>query len=175
MTFTAIILLLIALLFFVFTRTTYVYIYYEKKLQLEFHFVIFSFILKYKEKNKSRSQITLGFYSALIKSLLSFSESAEIRVSALRIASHGSGKFERLFPVPYGIGALISMLFAYLDQKAKKITLDDDAVILTPDAEETVIKLKLYTEFYNLAYLLFKILLDLKKHRKKRKFLYVGN
>ncbi len=175
MTLTAIILISLALIFFILTRTTYVYIKYEKEFSLEFHFVIFSFTQKFNKKSKNKGPAPL-FYTSLIRHLNKLLNVSEVKVMQVCISpSSKTDSYERLFPIPYGIGALFSAIFAYFKQNTKKITIEDNAVILTPSSTETKIEFRLYTELYNLLILLIKVTFDLIKYRKKRKLSNVGN
>ncbi len=175
MTFTAILLIILALGFFILTRTAYIYIKYKREFCLEFHFVIFSFALKTDERDRSSESLKLAFYSSLLKRLSRLIKRSEVRVMRLSLKNQSSDKAELTFPFPYGLGALISMLIAYFENNSKKLTIEDNAIILTPDTSDTEIELRLYTELFNIITALVLLTFDLYKNRKKRKLSYVGN
>ncbi len=174
MTAVAIFLIVFALLFYIVTRTTYLYLRYDGEFRLQIHFVIFSLTLVNLGRDKGNG-VSLGFYSSLIKNLGRLCRLSRIRIMRFSVASDRGNDFTGKFSLAYGISAAFSALFAYLEQNSKKITIEDNAVILTPDNNDTLIEVRLYTELYNVVISSAKLIFDLIKYSKKRKIRYVGN
>ncbi len=167
MTIAAILLTDFALMIFILTRTTYVYIKYNRVFSLEFHFVIFSLTLDLPAKNNT-DNIAHAFYPILLKRITNLIECCYIRVIRISIKNKRNERFEYFFPASYGRFALISAILAYLNNKSKKITIEQNAIVLNPDNAETAIDIRLYTELFKLLSMLFKLLFDLKKFSKKK-------
>ena len=173
MTVIAVILLILSILFLIFTRTTYCYIKYDGKFTLEFHFVIFSLTLTIPTKKSNERRPKLSFYPRLVNSLIKLLSVSEIEIKKLHLPTAGSEEIGRIFTLKYGVFSLFSSLFAYLEENTKRITVNEDSLILYPDDKSFHLDLRLYTELYNIVFCLFRIFPKMKF--KKRKKVYVGN
>lgn len=176
MTAVSLILLVSALVFYILTRETYVVILYNNGIRIEFHLVIFSLILTEGEDEKGGVRPKIKFYTFLIKRLARLSERSCIRVNSIRLSKLKSLFSPDEITSSYIYHALISSLIAYLYQKSKKLTLENNALVLIPDSQDiSYVDIHLSTELYNIVYALTKILFDYRKYKKRGKLKNVGN
>jgi len=169
-------LLIFSILFFILTRETYVYIIFEKGLRLEFHLVLFSLILTEREGEKGQTKLKFRFYSSLAKRILRLSEKSCINVKRIYPAKLNSLLSPEKIVKPYFYNALISGLLAYFFGKSKRITMEDNALVLIPDKNDgSIVDIRVSSELYNILTALALILFDFQKYKRKGKRKNVGN
>ena len=169
-------LLIFCILFFILTRQTYVYIFYDERLTLEFHLVIFSLVLRERKEEKNGEKPSVGFYFSLLKRISSLSEKSFISINKIYISKIQGHLAPKNIFVCYLYQSVISGFIAYFFGKARRLRLEDNAVTLIPDANDSnIVDIRVYSEFYNILSALLKILFDFYKFRKKGRKKHVGN
>ena len=170
MTALATLFMLLAIIIFVITRQTYVFASYDGELRLQFHLVFFALHLSEREDGDGSGRSAgFSFYTSLLGRLRSLAQRSAVAVETVQLKSRLALPFPFASLYPASVNAGVSLLLAYLFNNSKKLKLDDNVFISAPDSENDLIRLRLYTELYNLLFTLTLILLDLHKSRIKYK------
>ena len=174
MPFVYIVLSFATLILFILAQDVYVRIYYDEEFEVSFNFVLLAFALskdkdpkKPKAKQKKRKR-RLGseFYFLLLRHISGYAEYCEVTVNRLKIPRISFGRGTLLLP-SHDFGWSASLLIAYLDSKATKLTLRDNALILDPDTG-TAIDLYFKSTYFNMLKFMIRLWLEYKNHVGKR-------
>lgn len=174
-----IILSVITIILFVLAQNVYVRISFDGGLGVEFNFVLLAFVIsdkrtKRKKAKKKRGQ-SLGraFYFVLFRRIIDFSEGCEVIVKRLALPSISFGREELSLPT-HDFGWSSSLLLAYLDSKATKLTVNDNALTLIPDNGGICIDLVFKSTYFSMLKFLIRLWRDYRKTKREREIENVG-
>ena len=168
------------LILFVLAQDVYVRISYDEELEVSFNFVLLAFTLSQREKKekKKKKKRNSGkkpgreFYFTLLRRISYYAEGCEVIIKRLCVPRITFGR-EGL-PLPeHDFGWSASLFIAYLDSKATKLTIDDNALTLSPDGK-IVIDLSFKSSYFSMILFMIRLWRDYRKNQTKREIENVG-
>ncbi|MBQ8302220.1 MAG: hypothetical protein IJX97_01560 [Clostridia bacterium] len=157
------------LLFYVSTRKTKIKIKKQDRMKIELHLQLIAFeffIKKSKEqKGKKNKENSKHKRKRIITTVLRVVRKGELHIERLALPYPNTDSLSFTRPFRYRI--LISSLIAYLETKAKKITLSDNAIILSPDINALQYDLTVTCKLYELIYAVVVLTVGILKEREK--------
>lgn len=149
------------LFFFIFTRKIWVRLIKEKNLEIQLHLPLLAIHLtdsKNKKENKNKEKLGARAYIKVVAGTLERIKSCELVIKRVILPCKTEGFGALTLVRPFGYQGLIYAVIAYLKTKAKNLSLEDNAIISSPDVTEMqfhiTAKLRLYQLIY--AYMTFK-------------------
>ena len=124
---------------------------------------------KKNKKNKRKPKKPTAYYVSLIRRLLKLSEVSEVHISQLVLPVSKIEYASLEATRPWGYHTLISTMLAYLGSQSKKLTIDDNAIILNPDEENLKLNIIFKVRLFYLLRAILYLRKDDVKHKKQRK------
>lgn len=173
-------LLLSFLLFYILTRVTWVRIIKGESFKAEIHLPIFSIHLIKRDDNGDNKKKTsekdkpLFFgYIRIITGVVARMKNAKIEVKKILLPVNTEDFDKSAILRPLRQHALICAFIAYLRTKTEKLTLDDNAITLSPDIDVlhcyVTIKLRLYQLIHGLLSVRHSIYEEKKRTKGERR------
>ena len=172
-----IILILSFLFFFILTRKIWVRIIKKEILRVEFHLPLLSLHLigdNNKKKKKETDKLSTRAYIRVIAGTLSRVKDCEVIVKEITLPLKTNSFSGMSLVKPFGYQGLIYAIIAYLQTKAKKLTLNDNAIISSPDVTETQYYVTVKLRLYQLIYALLTFRRGIYEEKRARRINYVG-
>lgn len=165
-----ILILLLALTFWV-TRVCIIKIIKDRVFTVEFHFIFFAIVLTERKRRKNGRHLP-SFYIDVFKRISQIAPLCEIEINELSIKRE-IPEFERkAFTMPYRYHTAISAALAYLGEKAQKLTVNENKVVLSSQENpQTKFNITIRIMLFHLLSQLAKWLIRFIK-RKRRKEVY---
>lgn len=166
-----IVLSIVTLVLFVLAQDVYVRITYDEELRVSFNFVLLALSLSKEDKAKKKKKVKkkrLGreFYLLLIKHVSEYAEGCEVIVKRLSVPYISFSRGE--IPLPrHDFGWSASLIIAYLDSKALKLTIENNGLTLIPD-NRTVIDLAFKSTYFSMLYFMIRLWRDYRKTKRER-------
>lgn len=151
-------LILMFLLFFILTRKVWVRVIKEEKLRVQFHLPLLALHLISEDKSKQTEskdkKLSTRAYIRVIAGTLARIGECELLIKRI-ILPCKVGSFDGMALVrPFGYQGLIYAVIAYLKTKTQRLSLEDNAIISSPDVTRAryyiTAKLRLYQLIYAL-------------------------
>ena len=158
------------LFFFILTRKIWVRVIKENRLRIEIHLPLLALCLQArKERKADRGEGALGArsYIRVIAGVLSKIGDCELLIKRIALPCR-TEKFGALTLVsPFGYQGLVYTFIAYLKTKTKRLAIEDNAIISSPDIKEAqfYITARLYLFQFIRALMTFKRGVDEEKKR----------
>ncbi len=156
----------ITLILFILAQDVFVRVYYDEEFELSFNFVLLAFALskeekKKKKKSKSKKKPGKEFYFLLLRRISDYAEGCEVIIKRLSVPQITFGRGD--LPLPHHDFSWSASLFiAYLDSKALKLTVSDNALTLSPDGK-TVIDISFKSTYFSMLIFMIRLWRDYKK------------
>ncbi len=155
-------LILSFLFFFVLTRTVWLRIIKEKQTRVQLHLPLLSIQFggdsKRKDKKEKNKQLSARAYIRVAAGTLARTKDCELVIKRVVLPCRTESFGTLTLVTPFGYQGLIYAIIAYLKTKTRRLALEDNAIISSPDVNEIqyyiTAKLRLYQLIY--AYLTFK-------------------
>ena len=166
-----IVLSLITLILFILAQDVYVKICYDEELEVSFNFVLLAFALSKERKNKKKKtrkptkKLGREFYFLLLRRVSDYAEDCEVIIKRLAVPSLAFGREGLILP-EHDFGWSASLFIAYLDSKATKLTIYDNALTLYPDGK-TVIDLSFKSTYFSMLMFMIRLWRDYKKIKRE--------
>ena len=129
--------LIASLLIILFTRYSKVRFIIYEGLRVEITFTLFTLDLSDFGGGEKRSRAPFSFYRGVVSTVIELIERSEVMLERLAVPRDAESLPERaVYTSPYKYHIVISALIAYIEAKAKKLNIRDNAVILIPDGDE---------------------------------------
>lgn len=165
------------LILFILAQDVYVRICYDEELEVSFNFVLLAFNLskedeKKKEKKTKKRKLAREFYTLLLRHVSEYAEGCEVIIKRLSVPSISFGRGDLPLPA-HDFGWSLSLIIAYLDSKATKLTIDDNALTLIPDGK-TVIDIAFKSTYFSMLLFMIRLWRDYKKTKREREIENVG-
>lgn len=178
----SILMILSFMLFFTITREAMVKIIKLDRLRIEIHLQLFAYIWTKKDKNdnadtekqrKKQKRFSKDKRDRIIAAIRRILRKGEARINRLALpydeAEFDKGAFLR--PIRYRI--LAYTFIAYLKTQTNRLTLGDDAIILSPDIDKLQYDLTVKCRLYELLYALLTLYIGIKKEKRQARENYV--
>nr|MBE6545423.1 hypothetical protein [Oscillospiraceae bacterium] len=175
----SVLMILSFIIFFSLTRESMVKIIKKDRLRIEVHLQIIAYIWTKKDnsdnanKSKRKKRFSKEKRDRIIAAIRRVIRKGEVRVNRLALP-YDEGNFDKasvLRPVRYRI--LAYTLIAYLSTKTNRLTLRDDAIILSPDIDNLQYELTVKCRQYELLYALWTLYIGILKEKRQVKKDYV--
>ncbi len=171
-------LILLFLIFFVLTRVVWVRIIKKEVLRIEFHLPLLALYLigdkdKKKKKKKETEKLSTRAYIRVIAGTLARVRECEVNVKEITLPYKADSFSGFTLVKPFGYQGLIYAVIAYLQTKAKKITLEDNAIISSPGITETHYYFTVKLRLFQLIYALLTFRRGLYEEKRARRIKYV--
>ena len=160
--------LLLGLLTALISEYSEVFLIIHEGLRVKICFALFSVELSNFKDGRKRRKDQGGFNPRIWREISNALEHSEVRIRRVNIPESENADYSDITP-RYRYSGLLSAFSAYLDSKARKITVDDNAFILIPDEDSKfslIISMKIRT--YRLLGAIHRI------WKEKREKHYVG-
>ena len=169
---TYIVLSVATLILFILAQDVFVRIYYDEELEVSFNFVLLAFALSKKKgekkpKKEKKKKLGREFYFTLLRRISDYAEGCEVIIKRLALPSISFGRGD--LPLPsHDFGWSTSLFIAYLDSKATKLTVSDNALTLNPDGK-IAIDLAFKSTYYSMLVFMLRLWRDSRKINAKEK------
>ena len=165
------------LILFILAQDVYVRIYYNEEFEVSFNFVLLAFALSKengtrKKKKKRRQKLGREFYFLLWKRVSDYAEGCEVIINRLSVPQISFGRHDLSLP-RHDFGWSASLFIAYLDSKAIKLTISDNALTLNPD-DKTTVDLAFKSTYYSMLMFMIRLWRDYRKIKREREIKNVG-
>ena len=173
-----IILIFSFLCFFILTRVVWVRIIKRDVLKLEIHLPLLAIHLvfpkKEKAKKKETEKISTRAYLRIIAVTLKRVWDCEIMIKEINLPCKTDSFSGLTLVKPFGYQGLIYAAIAYLKTKAKHLTLEDNAIISSPDITEAQYHITVKLRLFKLIYALLTFRRGIYEEKRARRLKYVG-
>lgn len=166
----SVLLLLSFCIIFIFTRTVWIKLIRSDGFKLELHMPIVAVeISKGQEKTPDEKRrnggkgynLQASEYLRIISSLIKIIEHSRVEVTKIAVSSSSTEKIYIFFPFIYSF-------LAYFRAKAKKITIKDDAIVLSPDGHSFLLEFTVKTELYRFLFSIVTLYFDIMKEKRRK-------
>ena len=152
-----IVILLLFLLFFILTRRVWVKFVSEEELTIEIHMPIFSLQINNNGKNKkgkksSDEKLSYLAYLRIISAVVDTIKTSRIEIKKISIPINNEIDSPGWFIKPVGYQYGLFSFIAYLRTKTEKITIEDNAFILSPDIDKIHFHLTVKSRIYEVIH-----------------------
>ena len=173
-----IILIFSFLCFFILTRVVWIRIIKRDLLKIEIHLPLLAIHLIFpkseKNKKKETEKISARAYLKIIADTLRRVWDCEINIKEIALPCKTDSFSGLTLVKPFGYQGLIYAVVAYLKTKAKHLTLEDNAIISSPDVTESQYYLTVKLRLYKLIYALLTFRRGVYEEKRARRIKYVG-
>ncbi len=174
-------LILSFLFLFILTRTVWVRVIKEERLRIEFHLPLLALLLISEEKNnkkkkdsKETDKLSVRAYIRAVAGTLARVKKCEVVIKRVVLPCKIE-KFSGFSLVkPFGYQGLIYSIIAYLKTKAQRLTLEDNAIISSPDIRNTQFYVTVKLSLFNLIFGLLALRRGIYEEKRARRIRYVG-
>ena len=155
---------ILVLVFFITTRVVWLNIIKDEKLRVELHLPIIAVYLTKSDKNNKNSKKKKRAFTSInyrrIGSLISYAiEKSEIIIKQISFPKKNEEFKRTSFTRPYRNQSAFFALHAYLNSKAEKLTVYDNAIVLSGDNSELLYNFTVKFRLYHLIYLCLSLLI----------------
>lgn len=172
-----IILILLFLLFFILTRRVWVRVIKKELLRIEIHLPLLALILIGKKdkdkKSKESEKLSARAYIRVIAGTLAKVKDCELNVREVTLPCKTNSFDGFTLVKPFGYQGLIYAVVAYLQTKAKKLTLSDNAIISSPDVTAIQYYVTVKIRLFQLIYALLAFRRGIYEEKRARRIKYV--
>ncbi len=155
---------------FILTERVRIIVKKDETFSLEFHFVFIAICFKKSEHESDGSGLSPRFYARLFSRLSELAEACEVKIERITLPTDSDNFSRTTLTRPFRYHSAVSAAIAYLTAKAKRLTLDDNAIILASDSNVPFgFYLIAKTSLFNLLRASASLLFHIIKHRKRRK------
>lgn len=173
-----IILIFSFLCFFILTRVVWVRIVKREVLKIEIHLPLLAihliFPIKEKSKKNQAERISARAYSKIVAATLKRVWDCKIVIKEINLPCKTNSFSGLTLVKPFGYQGLIYAAIAYLKTRAKHITLEDNAIISSPDITETQYYVTVKIRLFKLIYALLTFRRGIYEEKRARRLKYVG-
>ena len=173
-----IILIFSFLCFFILTRVIWVRIIKRDLLKIEIHLPLLVIHLvfpkKEKTKKKETEKISARAYLKIVTNVIRKVWDCEINIKEISLPCKTDSFSGLTLVKPFGYQGLIYAVVAYLKTKAKHLTLEDNAIISSPDVTEAQYYLTVKLRLFKLIYALLTFRRGVYEEKRARRIKYVG-
>ena len=172
-----IILIFSFLCFFILTRVVWVRIIKREVLKIEIHLPLLAIHLifpKKKPKNKETEKLSARAYLKIIAATLKSVLDCDIVIKEINLPCKTNSFSELTLVKPFGYQGLIYAAIAYLKTKAKHLTLEDNAIISSPDVTEAQYYVTVKLRLFKLIHALLTFRRGIYEEKRARRIKYVG-
>ena len=174
------------LLFFILTRKIWVRVIKDTNLRVQFHLPLLALHLKSeskknqspesaKQEKKKDPRLSARAYIRIVAGTLARIEDCEVVVKRVILPCKTENFGSMTLVNPFAYQGLIYAVIAYLKTKAKRLRLEDNAIISSPDVTETQFYLTVKLRLFQLIYALLTFRRGMKEEKiKARGNKYVG-
>jgi hypothetical protein len=151
----------------------------KEVLRVEFHLPLLALHLignrdKKNKKKKETEKLSARAYIRVIAGTLARVEDCEVNVKEVTLPCKTDSFSTFTLVKPFGYQGLIYAIIAYLQTKAKRLTLDDNAIISSPDVKKIHYYVTVKLRLYQLIYALLTFRRGINKEKRARRINYVG-
>ena len=173
-----IILIFSFLCFFILTRVVWVRIIKREVLKIEIHLPLLAIHLIFPKKEKSKKnqaeRISARVYSKIVAATLKRVWDCKIVIKEINLPCKTNSFSGLTLVKPFGYQGLIYAAIAYLKTRAKHITLEDNAIISSPDITEAQYYVTVKLTLFKLIYALMTFRRGIYEEKRARRLKYVG-
>ena len=157
---------------FIFTRTVWIKVIRSDGFKLELHMPILAIEFSRRQKKPPKKKrrgggkgynLESSAYLRIVSSLMRIIEHSRVKVTKISVSSSGGENLYLYFPFIYSF-------LAYFKTKAKKITINDDAIILSPDNQGFLLELTVKVELYRFLFSIVTLFYDIKKQKRRKEY-----
>lgn len=174
-------LILSFLFLFILTRTVWVRVIKEERFRIELHLPLLALFLvneekdnKKQKKSKETDKLSARAYIRAIAGALARVKKCEVIIKRVVLPC----KIEEFngfsLVKPFGYQGLIYSLIAYLETKTQRLTLEDNAIISSPDIRNTQFYVTVKLSLFNLIFGLLALRRGINEEKRARRIRYVG-
>ena len=161
------------LIFFITTRIVWLNVIKDEGLRVELHLPIIAVCLSKSNESKTKRKRNKNIFPKLnyrrIISLISHSvEKSEILIKKIFLPQNTKEDERTSFTRPYRYQSAFFALYAYLSSKAEKLTVYDNAIVLSGDNNELQYNFTIKFRLYQLFYLFILLLIGCIKDKIKK-------
>ena len=173
-----IILIFSFLCFFILTRMVWVRIIKREVLKIEIHLPLLAIHLIFPKSKKAKKteteRIGTRAYIKIIAGTLKRVWDCEINIMEISLPCNNDSFSGLTLVKPFGYQGLIYAAVAYLKTKAKHLTLEDNAIISSPDVTEAQYYVTVKLRLFKLIYALLTFRRGIYEEKRARRIKYVG-
>lgn len=165
------IIIILFLIFFVLTRKSRVRIIKNDEWIIEIHLPILALVLVNRrerdgmEIKEEKKRLPLKSYQFILKRVLKFLEKGEITINKISLPEPQGDFNSKTMTRPYKYGSLVYGLIAYLESKVQRLTVNDNAILLSPDTP-LGFDITLTAELYKIINAALFIIYKIKREKK---------
>lgn len=166
------------LYFFILTRVVWVRIIKKEVLKIEIHLPLLAIHLIFPKNKRSTSKksekISARAYIRIISETIKRVWDCRIEIKEVALPCK-TDLFNGLTLVrPFGYQGLIYAVIAYMKTKAKDLTLNDNAIISSPDVTEVQYYVTVKLRLFKLIYAILTFMRGVYQEKRSRRIKYVG-
>ncbi len=164
--------ILLFLSFFIITRRTWVRVIKDRNLEIQIHLPLLALYLTSTDKKKSKKQsqdgkLSVIAYIRIAAGVLSRFPECDVEIKRVILPCRND-RFDGFTLVrPFGYQGLVYAIIVYLKTKSKKLTLENNAIISSPDVTETQFYFTVKLPLYQLLFALLTIKRGVNKEIKR--------
>ena len=173
-----IVFILLFLFFFILTRMVWVKVIKRDRLRIEIHLPLLALILtdkkqEEKKKRKETDKLSARAYIRVIAGTLARVKECELNIREVTLPCKTNTFNGFTLVKPFGYQGLIYAVIAYLQTKAKSLTLDDNAIISSPDVTAIQYYVTVKLRLFQLIYALLAFRRGMYEEKRARRINYV--
>ena len=167
------------LCFFILTRVVWVRIIKREVLKIEIHLPLLAIHLignrdKKQKKKKETEKLSARAYIRVIAGTLSRVKDCEVNIKKITLPCKTDSFSTFTLVKPFGYQGLIYAVIAYMKTKAKDLTLNDNAIISSPDVTEVQYYVTVKLRLFKLIYAILTFRRGVYQEKRARRIKYVG-
>lgn len=166
--------LTIFLLFYILTRVIWIRIVSEERIKLEIHLPILSIKIvndtdggNAKKKPRENEHLSIVAYIRIISAVIQKIHTSRIEINRIAIPLDKQKLTKGNFFGPIGYQYAIFGVIAYLNTKTEKLTIEDNAIILSPDIKKAQFYITVKPRMYELIFALITYKIQLYREKKR--------
>lgn len=162
--------LIIMLILFISTRIIWIYVIKNDGFLLEIHLPVIAIQLKKNERGNTKAKKrkkTLQQYRMVAGPILKLIKSSEIIINRIEFPPQKGELSNSTFTRPYRYQGAFFALYVYLKSKSEKLTLRDDAIVLSSDSSALLYDLTFKLRLYQLIFTVISIVYGNVKEKLK--------
>ena len=166
-----VLLILSFLLFFVLTQEVMIKLIKKESIIVELHLQIIAISFNVGTKNKDnpkkkkKSEDSRKKREIILNSVFRLAERGEIKIDKLALPYFQTNGYFSPFFLPIGYKAFVSTLLAYIETRTKKMTLGEDALILSPDINNIQCEITVKSRLFRIIHTVFRYIVYIFKEK----------
>ena len=165
--------IVIYLFFFILTRKVWVRVIKDNKLKIQLHLPLLALHLtvdeKSKRKTKGKNDLGARSYLKIIANTLDKIKDCEVVIKRVILPCNTQNFGSLTLVNPFAYQGLIYTAIAYLKTKAKRLSLEDNAIISSPDVRNTQFYITMKLRLFQLINAIYKFRRGIKEEKIKVK------